>query len=143
MSSISDADIFIGVAAVADYKPVSALNQKIKKSGGSALTLNLVQNQDILKTVAELPNRPYTVGFAAETENVIEYARAKLTAKNLDMIVANNVADTSIGFNSDHNETTIITRTITGTTEAQQSKMSKENLSRKLIELIAEQVTEA
>ena len=143
MSSISDADIFIGVAAVADYKPVSVLNQKIKKSGGSALTLNLVQNQDILKTVAELPNRPYTVGFAAETENVIEYARAKLTAKNLDMIVANNVADTSIGFNSDHNETTIITRTITGTTEAQQSKMSKENLSRKLIELIAEQVTEA
>lgn len=143
MSSISDADIFIGVAAVADYKPVSALNQKIKKSGGSALTLNLVQNQDILKTVAELPNRPYTVGFAAETENVIEYARAKLTAKNLDMIVANNVADTSIGFNSDHNETTIITRTISGTTEAQQSKMSKENLSRKLIELIAEQVTEA
>jgi len=143
MSSISDADIFIGVAAVADYKPVSVLNQKIKKSGGSALTLNLVQNQDILKTVAELPNRPYTVGFAAETENVIEYARAKLTAKNLDMIVANNVADTSIGFNSDHNETTIITRTISGTTEAKQSKMSKENLSRKLIELIAEQVTEA
>ncbi len=143
MSSISDADIFIGVAAVADYKPVSVLNQKIKKSGGSALTLNLVQNQDILKTVAELPNRPYTVGFAAETENVIEYARAKLTAKNLDMIVANNVADTSIGFNSDHNETTIITRTISGTKEAKQSKMSKENLSRKLIELIAEQVTEA
>ena len=143
MSSISDADIFIGVAAVADYKPVSVLNQKIKKSGGSALTLNLVQNQDILKTVAELPNRPYTVGFAAETENVIEYARAKLTAKNLDMIVANNVADTSIGFNSDHNETTIITRTISGTTEAKQSKMSKENLSRKLIELISEQVTEA
>ena len=143
MSSISDADIFIGVAAVADYKPVSVLNQKIKKSGGSALTLNLVQNQDILKTVAELPNRPYTVGFAAETENVIEYARAKLTAKNLDMIVANNVADTSIGFNSDHNETTIITRTISGTTEAKQSKMSKENLSRKLIELIAEQIAEA
>jgi phosphopantothenoylcysteine synthetase/decarboxylase len=58
------------------------------------------------------------------------------------MIIANNVADTSIGFNSDHNETTIITRTITGTTEAQQPKMSKENLSRKLIELIAEQTTE-
>jgi phosphopantothenoylcysteine synthetase/decarboxylase len=59
------------------------------------------------------------------------------------MIIANNVADTSIGFNSDHNETTIITRTITGTTEAQQPKMSKENLSRKLIELIAEQIAEA
>jgi phosphopantothenoylcysteine decarboxylase/phosphopantothenate--cysteine ligase len=143
MSSISDADIFIGVAAVADYKPVSVENQKIKKSAGSALTLNLVQNQDILKTVANLENRPFTVGFAAETENVIEYARTKLTAKNLDMIIANNVADTSIGFNSDHNETTIITRTITGTTEAQQPKMSKENLSRKLIELIAEQIAEA
>ena len=147
MSSIRDADIFIGVAAVADYKPVSALNQKIKKSAGSALTLDLVQNQDILKTVANLENRPFTVGFAAETENVIENARNKLTAKNLDMIIANNVADTSIGFNSDHNETTIITRTITGTitgtTEAQQPKMSKENLSRKLIELIAEQIAEA
>ena len=143
MSSISDADIFIGVAAVADYKPVSALNQKIKKTGSNTLTLNLVQNQDILKTVASLENRPFTVGFAAETENVIEYARTKLTAKKLDMIVANNVADTSIGFNSDHNETTIITRTLAGTTEAQQPKMSKENLSRKLIGLIAEQITES
>ena len=143
MSSISDADIFIGVAAVADYKPVSVENQKIKKSGGSTLTLDLVQNPDILKTVASLENSPFTVGFAAETENVIEYARTKLTAKNLDMIIANNVADTSIGFNSDHNETTIITRNLSGTTEAQQPKMSKENLSRKLIELIAEQIAEA
>jgi phosphopantothenoylcysteine decarboxylase/phosphopantothenate--cysteine ligase len=143
MSSISDADIFIGVAAVADYKPVSVENQKIKKSGASTLTLDLVQNQDILKTVASLENSPFTVGFAAETENVIEYARTKLTAKNLDMIIANNVADTSIGFNSDHNETTIITRNLSGTTEAQQPKMSKENLSRKLIELIAEQIAEA
>ena len=143
MSSIGDADIFIGVAAVADYKPVSALNQKIKKSGGNTLTLKLVENQDILKTVANLDDRPFTVGFAAETENVIDYARTKLTAKNLDMIVANNVADTSIGFNSDNNETTIITRTLAGTTEAQQPKMSKENLSRKLIGLIAEQITEA
>ena len=143
MSSIGDADIFIGVAAVADYKPVSALNQKIKKSRGNALTLKLVENQDILKTVANLEDRPFTVGFAAKTENVIDYARTKLTAKNLDMIVANNVADTSIGFNSDHNETTIITRTLAGTTEAQQPKMSKENLSRKLIGLIAEQITEA
>ena len=143
MSSIGDADIFIGVAAVADYKPVSALNQKIKKSGGNTLTLKLIENQDILKTVANLEDRPFTVGFAAETENVIDYARTKLTAKNLDMIVANNVADTSIGFNSDHNETTIITRTLAGTTEAQQPKMSKENLSRKLIGLIAEQITEA
>jgi phosphopantothenoylcysteine decarboxylase/phosphopantothenate--cysteine ligase len=143
MSSISDADIFIGVAAVADYKPVSVENQKIKKSGGSTLTLDLVQNQDILKTVASLENSPFTVGFAAETENVIEYARTKLTAKNLDMIIANNVADTSIGFNSDQNETTIITRNLSGTTEAQQPKMSKENLSRKLIELIAEQIAEA
>ena len=142
MSLISDADIFIGVAAVADYKPVSVENQKMKKSGDSALTLKLVQNQDILKTVANLENRPFTVGFAAETENVIDYARTKLIAKNLDMIVANNVADTSIGFNSDDNETTIITRTIDGTTESQQPKLSKENLSRKLIGLIAEQITE-
>lgn len=147
MSSISDADIFIGVAAVADYRPVSVETQKIKKSGSSVMTLNLVQNPDILKTVANLENRPFTVGFAAETENVMQYARAKLTAKNLDMIIANNVADTSIGFNSDHNETTVIIRTIAGKgtkmTEAHQPKMSKENLARKLIELIAEEMTEA
>jgi phosphopantothenoylcysteine decarboxylase/phosphopantothenate--cysteine ligase len=152
MSSIADADIFIGVAAVADYKPVSAKHQKIKKSGSSALTLELVQNPDILKTVSNLENRPFTVGFAAETENIVEYARTKLIAKNLDMIIANNVADTSIGFNSDHNETTIITRSTsgvseentnkgaTGITELPQPKMSKENLSRILISLIAKQL---
>ena len=147
MSSVSDADIFIGVAAVADFRPASVETQKIKKSMGSVMTLSLVQNPDILKTVANLKSRPFTVGFAAETENLMEYARTKLTAKNLDMIIANNVADTSIGFNSDHNETTVIIRTITeqGTriTEAHQPKMSKENLSRKLIELIAEQLAEA
>ena len=147
MSSISDCDIFIGVAAVADYKPASVERQKIKKSSGNAMELHLIQNQDILKTVANLENRPFTVGFAAETENVIEHARTKLTAKNLDMIIANNVADTSIGFNSDHNETTIITRIISGKstriTEEHQTKMSKENLSRKIIELIAEQTVEA
>ena len=147
MSLISDGDIFIGVAAVADYKPASVERQKIKKSSGNAMELHLIQNQDILKTVANLENRPFTVGFAAETENVIEHARTKLAAKNLDMIIANNVADTSIGFNSDHNETTIITRIISGKTtritEEHQTKMSKENLSRKIIELIAEQTVEA
>jgi phosphopantothenoylcysteine decarboxylase/phosphopantothenate--cysteine ligase len=147
MSSISDCDIFIGVAAVADYKPASVERQKIKKSSGNAMKLHLIQNQDILKTVANLENRPFAVGFAAETENVIEHARSKLVAKNLDMIIANNVADTSIGFNSDHNETTIITRIISGKstriTEEHQTKMSKENLSRKIIELIAEQTVEA
>ena len=147
MSSISDCDIFIGVAAVADYKPASVERQKIKKSSGNAMELHLIQNQDIVKTVANLENRPFTVGFAAETENVIEHARTKLAAKNLDMIIANNVADTSIGFNSDHNETTIITRIISGKstriTEEHQTKMSKENLSRKIIELIAEQTVEA
>ena len=146
MSSISDCDIFIGVAAVADYKPASVERQKIKKSSGNAMELHLIQNQDILKTVANLENRPFAVGFAAETENVIEHARSKLVAKNLDMIIANNVADTSIGFNSDHNETTIITRIISGKstriTEEHQTKMSKENLSRKIIELIAEQTLE-
>ena len=147
MSSISDCDIFIGVAAVADYKPASVERQKIKKSSGNAMELHLIQNQDILKTVANLENRPFTVGFAAETENVIEHARTKLAAKNLDMIIANNVADTSIGFNSGHNETTIFTRIISGKstriTEEHQTKMSKENLSRKIIELIAEQTVEA
>ncbi len=98
------------------------------------MTLQLVQNPDILQTVAMSKARPLTVGFAAETEAVVENARKKLQKKKLDMIIANNVADTEIGFNSDDNETIVITKQ----REESLPKMSKTVISRRLITMIAD-----
>lgn len=102
-------DMFIGTAAVADYKVEKISEQKIKKqSGQSTLSLALVQNPDIIAYVGHLTqNRPFVVGFAAETENIHEYALKKLTTKQLDMICANDVSQSNIGFNSDQNALTI------------------------------------
>lgn len=104
MQHIGQQDVFIGVAAVADYKPTTPAIQKIKKSEHT-LTIELVKNKDILADVASLPNAPYCVGFAAESEQVLEYARAKRLAKRIPMIVANH-ANTAMG--SDQNTVTII-----------------------------------
>ena len=136
MTAVQDADIFVGVAAVADYRPAQVADQKIKKTATprESLTLELVPNPDILASVAALENKPFTVGFAAETEKLLEHATGKLERKKLDMIVANNVADTSIGFNADDNQTTVIHRD--GTVTALK-KMSKDQLGRELISLIA------
>lgn len=131
--NIAGADIFIGVAAVADYRPADVSDRKIKKQDDAGLNLKLVQNPDILKSVASMADRPFTVGFAAETESLIEHAAAKLKKKNLDMIIANNVANTEIGFNSDDNETVVLT----GSEQHSLQKMSKQELSRKLVSLIA------
>ena len=92
---VSSADIFIGVAAVADYRVAQASEQKIKKNGGS-LTLELIPNPDILAWVAALPMPPFCVGFAAESENLHAYARAKRQAKKLPLLVA-NLAQDAIG----------------------------------------------
>ena len=102
-------DIFIGVAAVADYTPAKPSAQKIKKSDphnvNGTLTIKLTATKDILEDVASLPNAPFCVGFAAETENLIKYASAKRKAKKLPLIVANNVK-TAMG--SDKNSVTLI-----------------------------------
>jgi len=94
IDKVGHCDVFIGVAAVADFRLDSVAEQKMKKSaqGNDELHLKLVPNPDILKEVSMLPDRPFCLGFAAETENVIEHARAKLKRKNLDMIAANHVA---------------------------------------------------
>ena len=92
MQHVVNQDIFIGVAAVADYRPATQHQEKIKKSE-SLLTLELKLNKDILAEVASLPNAPFCVGFAAETENLLEYAQAKRHAKKLPLIVANNAND--------------------------------------------------
>lgn len=100
-ASIDDVDIFIGAAAVADYRPSKVADQKIKKNE-EVMQIELTRSQDILASVANLENAPFTVGFAAETENVREYALGKLDKKRLDMIVANQVGE-GIGFDVDHN----------------------------------------
>jgi phosphopantothenoylcysteine decarboxylase/phosphopantothenate--cysteine ligase len=94
-------DVFIGAAAVGDFRPRTALPQKFKK-GGAALELALVENPDILADVAALAERPFVVGFAAETENVEAHARSKLERKRLDLIAANHVG-ADIGFERDDN----------------------------------------
>ncbi|CCN71594.1 bifunctional phosphopantothenoylcysteine decarboxylase/phosphopantothenate--cysteine ligase CoaBC [Vibrio nigripulchritudo] len=98
-------DVFIGCAAVADYRPESVADQKIKKTDDSdSMTVTMVKNPDIIASVAQLSeNRPFTVGFAAETQDVETYARRKLSKKNLDMICANDVSISGLGFNSDSN----------------------------------------
>lgn len=102
LERISDCDLFIACAAVADYRPADVQEQKIKKQGDT-MTLPLTRNPDIVATVAALEHRPFVVGFAAETEKLREHAAGKLAAKKLDMIIANDVSDHRIGFNSDDN----------------------------------------
>ncbi len=102
MDNVDKKDIFIGCAAVADYRVSDVASSKIKKSS-EEMQLALVRNPDILATVASLPNRPFVVGFAAETNDVETYARDKLKRKNLDMIAANDVSVAGLGFNADAN----------------------------------------
>lgn len=104
-ASIASQDIFIGCAAVADYRPQTVAKQKLKKQADKdAMTVTMVKNPDIIASVAALSDtRPFTVGFAAETQNIETYARDKLARKGLDMICANDVSLSDQGFNSDHN----------------------------------------
>ncbi|MDP1658790.1 MAG: bifunctional phosphopantothenoylcysteine decarboxylase/phosphopantothenate--cysteine ligase CoaBC [Methylotenera sp.] len=104
MQRVATQDIFIGVAAVADYSPATIQTQKIKKSEPS-LTLELKRNKDILAEVASLPNPPFCVGFAAETENLLEHAEAKRLKKKLPLIVANLASDAMGG---DNNSVTLL-----------------------------------
>ncbi|MFB9886217.1 bifunctional phosphopantothenoylcysteine decarboxylase/phosphopantothenate--cysteine ligase CoaBC [Balneatrix alpica] len=111
LDGIEACDIFIAAAAVADYRMAEVAAHKIKKTPGQQdLKLHLVQNPDIVATVAALPpdRRPFTVGFAAETQDVLTYAQDKLNRKRLDMIIANDVSAAGIGFNSDDNAVTLI-----------------------------------
>jgi phosphopantothenoylcysteine decarboxylase/phosphopantothenate--cysteine ligase len=121
------ADMFIAAAAVADWRVAEVAAQKLKK-GAQAPVLRLVENPDILARVAQNPTRPrLIVGFAAETENLIDNARAKLAAKGCDVIVANDVGDDVLG--QDENQVTIITR---GGTETW-PRMRKDHVALKLV----------
>lgn len=101
------ADIFIACAAVSDYRVTNPATQKIKKND-TAMQLELIPNPDIVSEVTRLDNKPFTLGFAAETEDVERHAREKLTRKNLDMIAANQVGVEQSGFESDTNEIIVL-----------------------------------
>lgn len=140
LTACSDADVFIASAAVADYRLAHVAKQKIKKSG-ETLTLELVRNPDIVQTVANLSTaRPFVVGFAAETNDMLAYASDKLQRKKLDMIIANNVAEQGIGFNSDDNAVTVINQQ--GILD-EITRCSKVALAQRLMLLIAQQITTA
>ncbi len=130
-TACADADIFIATAAVADYRPRDAADQKIKKSADT-LTIELVKNPDIVATIAAGSPKPFVVGFAAETEKVIEHAREKLVRKNLDMVACNDVARSDIGFRSDDNALTVIW----SDGEQALEKASKSLIARQLLDLI-------
>ena len=134
-------DIFIASAAVADFRPVTIAEQKMKKTGLDTMQIDMVKNPDIVTAVAMMEgvstaseySKPFVVGFAAETQDVLAYARDKLKRKNLDMIIANDVSDTTIGFNSNYNRVTVVTET----TEQTLAEASKMQIANELVAVIA------
>ncbi|MCG9624271.1 bifunctional phosphopantothenoylcysteine decarboxylase/phosphopantothenate--cysteine ligase CoaBC [Vibrio mediterranei] len=138
MANATHHDIFIGCAAVADYRPVDIAAQKIKKTADNDdMHITMVKNPDIIASVASLSaSRPFTVGFAAETQDVEAYALDKLQRKNLDMICANDVSIAGQGFNSDSNAITVYWQ---GGSKSLGSAMKTE-LSHAIWEAISEQL---
>jgi phosphopantothenoylcysteine decarboxylase/phosphopantothenate--cysteine ligase len=128
-------DVFVATAAVADWRPTRAAEQKIKKDGsGRVAALELTENPDILASVAALPNRPYCVGFAAESQDVARHAREKLARKNVPLIVGNLGPAT---FGQDHN--TLLLVDAQG--EREIASADKLSLARELVREIAVRIS--
>lgn len=136
MQRIDACDVFIAAAAVADYTPAEVARQKMKK-GATDMSIALVKTTDIVASVAALPNKPITIGFAAETDNVLAYAKDKLQRKGLDMIIANDVSDSKIGFNSDENAVTVITPDSDITLEQRPKRALAASLVEQITQLVA------
>jgi phosphopantothenoylcysteine decarboxylase/phosphopantothenate--cysteine ligase len=132
-AGIADQQLFVGVAAVADYRPRTAAVQKMKKRGAPP-EIVLEENPDIIATVAARTDRPVVVGFAAETEHALDHARDKRRRKKLDAIVVNDVSRHDIGFNSEHNAATLIWEE----GEYNLAHQSKASLAVELLERIAQ-----
>ena len=135
MKRIGNCDLFVATAAVADYRPETVADSKIKKTAES-LDIHLVKNPDILADVASLENGPYTVGFAAETADLARYADEKRRKKGIDMIAANEVGGTHGGFNHDENALLVLW-------EGGQQELpmtGKLRLARQLVELITRKI---
>lgn len=140
-NAVSDAisdkkyDIFVGVAAVSDYRIKNISAQKIKKVS-EQLELTLIKNPDIITHVANSQRIPFVVGFAAETDNLLKYAQEKLIKKNLDMIIANQVSKTGFPFAAETNEVLCLSKQ---TNALQFERMDKQDLADKLTAIIIEQ----
>ena len=132
LANVIDADVFIGVAAVVDYRPQRVATDKIKKSS-DIMQLKLVKNPDIINAVADLEKRPLVVGFAAETSNIAENGREKLLKKKLDLLFANNAIDS---FNSD----SISVTAISTDTESELPAGNKHVVARNMLQLIADRL---
>jgi phosphopantothenoylcysteine decarboxylase/phosphopantothenate--cysteine ligase len=135
MSLAETHDIYIGAAAVADYSPAAVAPQKIKKQEEQS-TLTLTRTKDILAAVAALTKHPFTVGFAAETHDLENYAKNKLQQKRLDMIAANWVGGEQGGFESDQNALEVFW----ASGHESLAMTDKSELAQHLIELIARQI---
>ena len=136
IESIPEIDLFISTAAVSDFKMKDIKKNKIKKEDSKSFNLELEKNEDILKLVSKDNPELKIVGFAAETENLIDNAKKKLISKKLNLIVANDVSDSSIGFDSDENEVFLISEK----EELKIAKTSKEKVSRKIIQFISKNI---
>ena len=134
LSLYDNSDIVIKSAAVADYKPKEYSNQKIKKGEGS-LVIELVRDNDILKELGDKKKNQILVGFAAESQNVVENAKKKIEKKNLDYIVANDITSKDTGFASSDNKVIIITKE---GEEFALEKMSNRKVARNLFDIILE-----
>lgn len=128
-------DVLIMAAAVSDYKPKNTSEQKMKKQ--DEMTIELIKNPDILKTMGQRKNEQILIGFAAETENLEEYAKTKLTEKNLDAIVANDVGKEGQGFNSDENEVIIFSN---DQDPVHIELTSKENVASEILSFLTEKL---
>jgi len=133
MENINDQDIFIACAAVSDYSIKNPKNQKIKKSD-QTLTIELTPTKDILKDVCQLSQNLICIGFAAETQNLLENAQNKLKNKGCDAIILNDVSNSDLGFKSDENEVVFIDKK----SSLKLSRNSKQKLGRKIIKIIGE-----
>ncbi len=135
LTAATDAHIFIAAAAVCDYRPATVSEQKIKKQNNNgSMTLELIANPDIIASVVAAQPTLYSVAFAAETERLLDYAKAKRERKGVNCIIANDISAAGIGFNSDDNAVTVIDET----TELTLDKRSKSQLARALIDLLAD-----
>jgi len=133
MDNIAKQDVFIACAAVSDYSVKNPVNHKIKKSD-QVLTIELTPTKDILKEVCQLDKKPVCIGFAAETQNLLENAQKKLKNKGCDAIILNDVSNADLGFKSDENEVVFINHK----SSVKLPKNSKQKLGRKIIEIIGE-----
>lgn len=137
LSLAPKADVFVACAAVADYRVAQIADQKIKKHQ-DAMQINLVKNPDIVADVAALKDKPFTVGFAAETQDVEHYALGKLAKKNLDLIAANDVSVAGQGFHADDNALTVYS----ASNKTQINRASKTHVAAELVAIIAQNMSD-